>query len=1076
MPINLPEKLRKEVFSKPDMDYRGAYGGRGGGKCLGKGTPVMMADGSIRPVEDISQGDLLAGPDGAVRTVLSISRGRSPLYRVTQKGGMSYVCNDAHLLVFERSKASSSDRGSISKVGRYQRPEGRYARYVNGRFSIIRADEYAMKSERFKCHHFGVRRAFLGETKDLPIDPYLLGLWLGDGTSSAPSITNVDPEIDLYMKTICAQKGWKLNVIRAVDKAPVYYLGSRYRRDGFKSMLRATNVLNNKHIPEVYFGASLAKRKHLLAGLVDTDGHVRRGCIFISQSRKKLAQSIQRLAHGLGYKASLARKQATFNGKKFEAWNVTIGGDIDDLPVLIARKREARITHKNKDWRRMRVDVEPIGVGDYYGFELDGDHLFLLGDGTVSHNTYSFAIMAALRALDWSRGGGEGAMVCARQVQDSLKTSSFAEVARAIRATPEIREEFDIGREYIRTKDLRVDFQFVGLEHNVDSVKSTSRIIVLWVDEAEPVSANSWTIADATVRENGSETWVTWNPESEASPTHLRYRVNPPERSAIACINWRDNPWFSERSNRLRKYDLKHFPDDYSWKWEGEFRKITEGAYFARDLIKCRAEGRIGFVAKDPMMRPFSFWDIGGTGRNANARTIWIAQFIGSELRVLDYRETVGQALSEDVKWLQKSGYGDCHCVLPHDGQQHDKIARVTYESLLREAGFTAETIKNAGKGAKQMRIESARRAFPSIRFNEKTTQGGIKALEFYHEKIDKHRHIGLGPEHDWSSDACFVGDTEILTRYGTCQIMNLPETGEVLTPCGWKRYENVRMTRKNARLVEVGFSDGHTVKCTPDHLFMTASGWKSAQSLKKGSVILSTLTNSPNTSTANSTGYGPTIRTSRVVEGQSIATFGRMLSEKSLSIVTSTIETATSWITGLRTWSALTPASTLVRTCEAGRSRRAVGLAQPRETRLHSGTLRRKVACGTNVMLSGQKDGRNGSESRSLVRIAVERMMRLFASLAMRRNTAAKRVRCKPTASGGSRTNGHVLIDYVKPLKERADVYDLTVPSEHCFSLANGAVVHNCDGFGLMCVYYFLEQDKVELDMSLLNAYEVDY
>lgn len=399
----------------------------------------------------------------------------------------------------------------------------------------------------------------------------------------------------------------------------------------------------------------------------------------------------------------------------------------------------------------------PIAIPDVLQREVfskpDVDYRGAFG-GRGGGKTYSFALMAALRAFDWASGGGEGAIVCARQVQDSLKTSSMAEVKRAIQETPELRDQFDIGREYVRTKDGRVDFLFVGLEHNVQSVKSTSRILVLWVDEAEPVSDYAWSIADNTVRENGSETWITWNPESENSPTHQRFRVHPPERSAIAAVNWRDNKWFSERSNRLRENDLNFRPDDYDWIWEGGFRRMTEGAYFARELIACRAAGRMDFFAPDPMMRPYAFWDIGGTGRNANARAIWIAQFVGSEIRVLDYRESVGQALSEDVKWFRDNGYEDAHCVLPHDGQQHDKIARVTYESLLKEAGFTAETIKNAGKGAKQLRIEAVRRAFPQIRFNEAQCSAGIKALEHYHEKIDKNRHIGLGPAHDWASDA----------------------------------------------------------------------------------------------------------------------------------------------------------------------------------------------------------------------------------------------------------------------------------------------------------------------------------
>lgn len=400
----------------------------------------------------------------------------------------------------------------------------------------------------------------------------------------------------------------------------------------------------------------------------------------------------------------------------------------------------------------MAIEIPDVLLNDVFS-DPDVDYRCAYG-GRGGGKSYSFALMAALRAMDWARGGGEGSIVCARQVQDSLRTSSFKEVARAIRDTPEFKDFFEIGKEFIRTKDMRVDFQFVGLEHNVQSVKSTSRIIVLWVDEAEPVTNEAWSIADATIRENGSEMWVTWNPESEASPTNQRFRVHAPPRTAIACVNWRDNKWFSEKSNRNRIYDLENYPDDYAWKWEGEFRKVTEGAYYAKDLIRCMSEGRIGLVAKDPLTRVMAFWDIGGTGRNSDARSIWIAQFKGSEIRVLDYHESVGQELGEDVMWLRENGYDHCHCVLPHDGAQHDRVYNVTYQSMLRDAGFTAEVVPNAGKGAKMLRIQAAHRAFPNVRFDEKKTEPGRKALEFYHAKIDRNRHIDLGPAHDWSSHA----------------------------------------------------------------------------------------------------------------------------------------------------------------------------------------------------------------------------------------------------------------------------------------------------------------------------------
>ena len=145
-------------------------------------------------------------------------------------------------------------------------------------------------------------------------------------------------------------------------------------------------------------------------------------------------------------------------------------------------------------------------------------------------------------------------------------------------------------------------------------------------------------------------------------------------------------------------------------------------------------------------------WDIGGTGAKADACAIWIVQYIGRSPVVLDYYEAVGQELSAHVKWLRDSGYGSAHCVLPHDGVQHDKVHKVSYEGALKQAGFTVKVIPNMGAGAAMTRIECGRRLFPSIRFNESTTGAGRDALGWYHEKRDAVRGIGLGPNHDWAS------------------------------------------------------------------------------------------------------------------------------------------------------------------------------------------------------------------------------------------------------------------------------------------------------------------------------------
>jgi phage terminase large subunit len=351
-----------------------------------------------------------------------------------------------------------------------------------------------------------------------------------------------------------------------------------------------------------------------------------------------------------------------------------------------------------------------------------------------------------------AEAGETGLIVGARELMNSLDESSMAEVKAAIAAEPWLQERYDVGEKYIRTADKRISFEFIGLRHNLDSVKSKSKIHIFWVDEAEPVTETAWQKAVPSVREENSEIWVTWNPERKQSATHKRFRETPPASCKIVALNYRDNPKFPGVLEMERADDLLKRPDQYEHIWEGAFRTIIEGAYFAKHLAEARRDNRIGRVAKDPLMTMRAVWDIGGTGMKSDATAIWIVQFIGREIRILDYYEAVGQDLATHVAWLRSKGYEKALCVLPHDGAAHEKVYATTYEGSLRQAGFDVKVIKNQGNGAAMIRVEAARRLFPMMWFNEETTKGGLEAIGWYHEKRNEDRTIGLGPEHDWSS------------------------------------------------------------------------------------------------------------------------------------------------------------------------------------------------------------------------------------------------------------------------------------------------------------------------------------
>lgn len=366
--------------------------------------------------------------------------------------------------------------------------------------------------------------------------------------------------------------------------------------------------------------------------------------------------------------------------------------------------------------------------------------------------------MIAVFGMRYGLAGVTGQLVCGRQFMNSLEDSSLEECKRAIEDEPALAAYYEVGEKYIKSRDGRIWFTFVGLDRNVGSIKSKGRVLVLWVDEAEPVTDEAWTVVVPTLREEGegwnAELWITWNPKRKNASVEKRFCGSSDPRIKIVTLNWRDNPKFPAKLERERQRDLIERPDQYDHVWEGAHVSVVEGAYFAQALTQAKSENRIGRVAADPLMTIRLFADIGGTGAKADNFVFWAVQFIGREIRVVNHYEQQGQPIASHLNWLRSQGYtpDKAQIWLPHDGDQQDKVNDVSYRSAFEQAGYAVTVVPNQGKGAAMLRVEAARRLFPSMWFNEATTQPGIDALGWYHEKRDEARGIGLGPDHDWAS------------------------------------------------------------------------------------------------------------------------------------------------------------------------------------------------------------------------------------------------------------------------------------------------------------------------------------
>ena len=366
-----PSKQQMDVLKAIDEGER-HISIRSGHGCFAKGHPVMMFDGTIRPVEDIEVGDLLMGDDGRTpRRVLQLKGGREAMYRFTFNSGDVHVYNASHKLVLVATQS--------------------HGRQKKGEVKEVSVREWLGWSERKKRTHAVMKSGAAFGYKELPIDPYLLGVWLGDGSSNAPRLTLADADAE---EILSEYENRVQNVIEERGACRSYTITGLYRR------LRLLGLFGNKRIPHEYLTASAEQRLELLAGLIDTDGYLdrRRGYQYeIVQKEPLLAENIVFLARSLGFHATMreTEKTCTATGATGTYYRINIGRGIWRVPCRVKRKRAKRTHGEQRESLHFGIkSVEPLGVGDYYGFTLDGNHRFLSGDFIVTRNTGKTTLLA----------------------------------------------------------------------------------------------------------------------------------------------------------------------------------------------------------------------------------------------------------------------------------------------------------------------------------------------------------------------------------------------------------------------------------------------------------------------------------------------------------------------------------------------------------------------------------------------------------------------------------------------------------------------------------------------------------
>jgi DNA repair protein RadD len=344
--------------------------------CHAKGQHILMFSGHLKKVEDIEVGDLLMGPDSTARTVLQLCRGNQEMRKIIPNNGSPWIVNKDHILALYKSKERS-----------YPKYENQDSGYINETVSTY---ETSSKWHQHIHKLYRVPVEFPGN-EQLSVDPYFLGLFLGDGSysHSQVSVTSMDQEILDYCEKYYVGLGDKVRYTTNGSKASSIYATTKIKGGSRSTIAKLLKDLgfegclsNRKFIPYAYRVAKKEDRLALLAGLIDTDGHLSSGGYEYCTVSKALKEDVEFIARSLGFAVETRFNQNVYQGY----FRLFISGEISNIPVLLQRKKGA-VRRQKKNVLITGFRVEPLAESDYYGFTLDKDNLYLLGDFTVTHNT-----------------------------------------------------------------------------------------------------------------------------------------------------------------------------------------------------------------------------------------------------------------------------------------------------------------------------------------------------------------------------------------------------------------------------------------------------------------------------------------------------------------------------------------------------------------------------------------------------------------------------------------------------------------------------------------------------------------
>lgn len=337
-------------------------------------------------------------------------------------------------------------------------------------------------------------------------------------------------------------------------------------------------------------------------------------------------------------------------------------------------------------------------------------------------------------------------IICAREIQHSIQDSVHRLLADQVQAMG-LEAFYTVQQTSIRGRN-GTEFLFAGLrQQDVHKIKSFEGADICWVEEAQAVSERSWSILTPTIRKDGSEIWVSFNPELDTDPTYVRFVVNPPENAVVVKINYDDNPWFPQTLELERQHCERSDPEAYENIWLGRCLRAVQGAIYGREIEDMHAEGRYMRVPYDPILKVHTVWDLGWN----DAMVILFVQRSGSQLRLIDYIEDSHRRLDEYVRMLESRPYVYGRDFIPHDGKASDIKTGKSTEEVLRSLGRRVTVLQ---RDDIEEGIKAARLAFPRCYFDSDKTSDLVNHLKRYRRHVSAATNEPSNPVHDEHSHA----------------------------------------------------------------------------------------------------------------------------------------------------------------------------------------------------------------------------------------------------------------------------------------------------------------------------------